>query len=124
MNAVFFLIASCFKIERAWVNIFRLLIESSQFLLLGHEVIRRGADFNVIITIVTRNYASKEYVATVVLFAFLSLLLVEFPSTQQWLQMEDDISLKASSQCLFSSYKQLFKKYIFILINYFDGTGS
>lgn len=124
MNAVFSLIASCFKIKRAWVNIFRLLIESSQFLLLGHEVIRRGADFNVIITIVTRNYASKEYVATVVLFAFLSLLLVEFPSTQQWLQMEDDISLKASSQCLFSSYKQLFKKYIFILINYFDGTGS
>ena len=110
MNAVFSLIASCFKIERAWVNIFRLVIESSQFLLLGHEVIRRGADFNVIITIVTQNYASKEYVATVVLFAFLSLLLVEFPSTQQWLQMEDDISLKASSQCLFSSYKQLFLK--------------
>ena len=114
MNAVFSFIASCFKIERAWVTIFRLLIESSQLLLLGDGVIRRGADFNVIITLVTRNYASKEYVASVVLLAFLSLLLVEFPSTQQWLQMEDDMSLKARSQCLFSSYKQPFlKKYIY-----------
>ena len=74
MNAVFSFIASCFKIERAWVTIFRLLIESSQFLLLGDGVIRRGADFNVIITLVTRNYASKEYVASVVLLAFLSAL--------------------------------------------------
>lgn len=59
----------------------------------------------MIITIIARNYASKEYVATVVLFAFLYLLLVEFHSTQQWLQMEDNISLRI--------YVYLFKKYIY-----------
>ena len=64
----------------------------------------------MIITIVTGKYASKDYVTTVVLYAFLSLFLVEFHSAQQWLQMEDDISLRASSQFLFPSYKQLFFK--------------
>ena len=125
MNVVFSLIASCFKTKHAWVNTFRRLIESSQFLLLWDGVIRRGADFNVIITIVKGKYASKDYVATVVLYAFLSLLLVEFHSAQQWLQMEDDISLRASSQFLFPSYKQLFfKKKNFILINYLNCAGS
>ena len=82
MNAAFSLIASRFKIERASVNTFRLLMESSQFLYYEMGLIRRGADFNVIIIIVAQNYAGKEYVATLVLFAFLSFLLMEFRSTQ------------------------------------------